>query len=254
MASEIKNFYYQIDTIGKDATERMKRFEKTLQDTLSPYKNHNVIAKILSQENSQKVVEYFLQAFFLNRANIALQCFFSNLSLEDKLAQDIEDKEKNITLGVRIPNHPTFSKVLPKGMSLLVRGFLPYGASSPIFYPNEVSLTSSDANAYEQELEVACIKIESGRAQRIVNNLVDSAWIQQLPKFGIETSERLAEWMDYLKFEEEYIEFHTRQKFLVFNEDFYEKQRNRETEKQRNRETEKQRNRETEKQRNRETE
>ncbi len=57
------------------------RFEKTLQDTLSPYKNHNVIAKILSQENSQKVVEYFLQAFFLNRANIALQCFFSNLSL-----------------------------------------------------------------------------------------------------------------------------------------------------------------------------
>ncbi|WP_034376651.1 hypothetical protein [Helicobacter suis] len=208
----------------------MEWFEKTLQDTLSPYKNHSVIAPILSQESSQEVVEYFLQAFFLNRADIPLHCFFSNLSLEDKLAQDIEDEEKNITLGVRIPNHPIFSKVLPKGMSLLVRRFLPYGASSPVFYPNEVSLTSSDANAYEQELEVACIKIESGERQRIANNLVNPAWIQQLPKFGIETSKRLAEWMDYLKFEEEYIEFHTRQKFLVFNEDFYEKQRNRETE------------------------
>ncbi|WP_040499146.1 hypothetical protein [Helicobacter suis] len=205
----------------------MEWFEKTLQDTLSPYKNHSVIAPILSQESSQEVVEYFLQAFFLNRADIPLHCFFSNLSLEDKLAQDIEDEEKNITLGVRIPNHPIFSKVLPKGMSLLVRRFLPYGASSPVFYPNEVSLTSSDANAYEQELEVACIKIESGERQRIANNLVNPAWIQQLPKFGIETSKRLAEWMDYLKFEEEYIEFHTRQKFLVFNEDFYEKQRNR---------------------------
>ncbi|BCD44992.1 hypothetical protein NHP194003_00300 [Helicobacter suis] len=214
----------------KNAKKRMEWFEKTLQDTLSPYKNHSVIAPILSQESSQEVVEYFLQAFFLNRADIPLHCFFSNLSLEDKLAQDIEDEEKNITLGVRIPNHPIFSKVLPKGMSLLVRRFLPYGASSPVFYPNEVSLTSSDANAYEQELEVACIKIESGERQRIANNLVNPAWIQQLPKFGIETSKRLAEWMDYLKFEEEYIEFHTRQKFLVFNEDFYEKQRNRETE------------------------
>ncbi|WP_104689932.1 hypothetical protein [Helicobacter felis] len=106
-------------------------------------------------------------------------------------------------------------------MTLLVRGHLPYGAKNPIFVPEEVNLASSKLGAHEQEIEVACIRHD--RSMKIANNVANKAWVNQLPKYALETSRRLEEWLAYLKFKEKFIAFHMGQKFLLLGADFIEK-------------------------------
>ncbi len=114
------HLYYQVPHTESLA----KRLKVAIKHTLKPFAIHEGVAQILK---SDTIVEDFLEVFLGNNAHIPHLCAFSNLSMEDKLAPNIPDEKKKITLGVRIPNHPIFSNILPKEMTLLVRGHLPYG-------------------------------------------------------------------------------------------------------------------------------
>ncbi|WP_233704464.1 AAA domain-containing protein [Helicobacter cynogastricus] len=207
----VPNFYYkELDREVPNRPSDADRFSKAIKRALEPFKDHGAMARILESHN---IVGDFLRAFFIENSRVPLVCVFSNLSLEDKLTQDIEDHKKKIKLGVRIPNHPLFSQILLPSVSLLVRGFLPYGAKYPVFVPEEVNVVSRDLGAHEQEVEVRCRYEMTGTP----NNLVDKAWVQSLPKYAIQTSKRLQEWREYLNFKEAFIAAHEQNKILLLD-------------------------------------
>ncbi len=88
--------YYQVPR----TEDLAKRLKVAIKHTLKPFAIHESVAQILK---SDSIVEDFLEVFLGNNAHIPRFCAFSNLSMEDKLAPNIPDEKKKITLGCVSP-------------------------------------------------------------------------------------------------------------------------------------------------------
>lgn len=179
--------------------------EKLGQSIARTFKNYTQQFPEFTGKNYESIAEQFCENFFLNDFDESITVYFANLSLTD-------NSEKRISLSIRIPAHPIFNEHLSNNVAVAVIGYCPTEAKNPIFIPERVFFThgNMEATAYEMEAETQFQFLEANQyPSNNRSNLLKSEFTQALPKYAVKTKERLADWLDFLKFKNNLIKHKT---------------------------------------------
>ena len=179
--------------------------EKLGQSITRTFKNYTQQFPEFTGKNYESIAEQFCENFFLNDFDESITVYFANLSLTD-------NSEKRISLSIRIPAHPIFNEHLSNNVAVAVIGYCPTEAKNPIFIPERVLFTygNMEATIYEMEAETKFQFLETNQYPRNNrSNLLKSEFTQALPKYAVKTKERLADWLDFLKFKNNLIKHKT---------------------------------------------
>lgn len=200
------NLYWRLP--GTEAKNRqqvtLEQFGRSLKGAFRQYQNHLFFTDLLSLDFEQRA-EKFLTDFFLTSFDTAIPVNLANLSLQDNY-------DRSIKLSIRIPFHPIFNNGnLSNNIAVSVVGYCPTASQNPIFIPERVFLTHGqfEPTSYESQVEVNFRQSGGRYAERGQRNVLMPEFTKALPKYAIETKQRLENWTDFLNFKDNLIRHKT---------------------------------------------